>query len=53
MDRHKYGWKGGGRLTKMKEQTIDIVSYSLKVSVNGVICVFAAHFRSYDTSETL
>ena len=34
----------------MKEQksskTIDIVSYALKVSVNGVICVFVAHFRS-------
>ena len=34
----------------MKEQenrsskTIDIVSYALKVSVNGVTCVFVAHF---------
>ena len=40
---------------KMKEQkkrsskTIDIVSYALKVSVNGVTCVFVAHFRSLDT----
>ena len=43
----------GGQVKKMKEQkrsskTIDIVSYALKVSVNGVICVFVfvAHFRS-------
>ena len=40
---------------KMKEQkkrsskTIDIVSYALKVSVNGVKCVFVAHFRSLGT----
>ena len=40
---------------KMKEQkkrsskTIDIVSYALKVSVNGVKCVFVAHFRSSGT----
>ena len=39
---------------KMKEQknsskTIDIVSYALKVSVNGVMCVFVAHFRSSGT----
>ena len=40
----------------MKEQKkglpkpIDIVSYVLKVSVNGVICVFVvAHFRSSST----
>ena len=44
---------------KMKEQkkkkaskTIDIVSYALKVSVNGVICVFVAHFRSSGTLES-
>ena len=42
----------------MKEQkrsfkTIDIVSYALKVSVNGVKCVFVAHFRSSGTSESL
>ena len=42
----------------MKEQnksskTIDIVSYALKVSVNGVICVFEAHFRSSGTFESL
>ena len=39
----------GGRV-KMKElkssKTIDIVSYALKVSVNGVTCVFVVHFRS-------
>ena len=39
---------------KMKEQkrcskTIDIVSYALEVIVNGVRCVFVAHFRSSDT----
>ena len=43
---------------KTKEQkkfykTIDIVSYALKVSVNGVICVFVAHFRSSGTSESV
>ena len=42
----------------MKEQkgcskTIDIVSYALKVSVNGVTCVFVVHFRSSGTSESL
>ena len=36
---------------KMKEQkrssqTIDIVSYALNVSVDGVTCVFVVHFRS-------
>ena len=35
----------------MKEQincskTIDIVSYALEVSINGVTCVFVVHFRS-------
>ena len=34
-------------------KTIDIASYALKVSVNGVICVFVAHFRSSDTFESL
>ena len=29
--------------------TIDIVSYALKVSVNGVKCVFVAHFSSSGT----
>ena len=30
----------------MSSKSIDIVSYALKVSVNGVLCVFVAHFRS-------
>ena len=41
---------------KKKERsskTIDIVSYALKVSVNGVIFVFVAHFRSSGTFESL
>ena len=32
---------------KVFQNHLDIVSYALKVSVNGVICVFVAHFRSY------
>ena len=28
---------------------LDIVSYALKVSVNGVICVFVAHFKSSES----
>ena len=43
---------------KLKEQkrsskAIDIVSYALKVSVNGVTCVFVVHFSSLDTFECL
>ena len=34
-------------------KTIDIVSYALEVSVNGVTCVFVVHFRSSDTFESL
>ena len=34
---------------KKSSKTIDIVSYALEVSVNGVICVFVVHFRSSDT----
>ena len=58
MDGQKCGWTG----KKMKEQkkkpskTIDIVSYALKVSVNGVVYVclyFVAHFRSSGTLESL
>ena len=30
----------------MSFKTIDIVSYALKVSENGVTCVFVVHFRS-------
>ena len=47
-----------GGWVKMKEQrksskTIYIVRYALKVSVNGVICVFVAYFRSSGTFESL
>ena len=46
----------GGRVKKLRSKkgsskTIDIVSYALKVSVNGVICGFVAHFRSSGTLE--
>ena len=34
-------------------KTIDIVSYALKVSIDGVICVFVAHFRQSGTFESL
>ena len=55
MDGQKYGWTGDGRGKKNKRssKTIDIVSYALKVSVNGVICVFVAHVRSSGTLESL
>ena len=33
----------------MSSKTIDIVSYALKVSVNGVTCVFVVHVRSSGT----
>ena len=51
---YKYGWTG----KKMKNQkrsskTIDIVSYALKVSANGVICVSVVHFKSSDTFESV
>ena len=35
---------------KKSFKTIDIVSYALEVSVNGVTCVFVVHFRSSETS---
>ena len=43
---------------KMKEQkrsskTIDIVNHALKVNINGVKCVFVAHFWSSGTFESL
>ena len=38
---------------KRSSKTIDIVTYALKVSVNGVISVFVAHFRSSNTFESL
>ena len=37
-------WRSG--LKKRSSKTIDIVSYALKVSVNGVTCVFIVLFRS-------
>ena len=50
------GWWTGKKLKeqnkKRSSKTIDIVSYALKVSVNGVICVFVAHFRSSGTFES-
>ena len=49
MDGEKCGWTGGGRVKKMKEQNKN----ALKVSVNGVRCVFVAHYRSSGTSESL
>ena len=33
---------------KRCSKTIDIVSYALEMSVNGVTCVFVVHFRSSD-----
>ena len=33
---------------KRSSKTIDIVSYALEVSVNGVTCVSVVHFRSSD-----
>ena len=42
----------GGRIKneeqKRSSKTIDIVSYALEVSVNGVTCVFLVHFRLSD-----
>ena len=35
--------------TKRFSKTIDIVSYALEVSVNGVTCVFVFQFRSSNT----
>ena len=32
---------------KRSSKTMHIVSYALIVSVNGVICVFIAHFRGH------
>ena len=38
---------------KKSSKTIDIVSYALKVSVDGAICLFVAHFRSSGTFASL
>ena len=42
MDSQKYGWTGGGQVKNEGAKTTDIVSYALKVSVNGVMCVFSS-----------
>ena len=44
--------EGGNKEQNKTSKTIDIVSCTLKVSVNGVICVFVAHVRSSDTFES-
>ena len=38
---------------RRSSKTIDIVSYALKVSENGVTCVFVVHFTSSDTFKSL
>ena len=38
---------------KKSSKAIDIVMYVLKVSVNGVTCVFVVHLRSSDTFKKL
>ena len=40
----------GAKIRSFK--TIDIVSYALKVSENGVTSVFVVHFRSSDTFKS-
>ena len=48
------GWRTGKKMKEQKtSKTIDIVSYTLKVSENGVTCVFVVHFRSSDTFKSL
>ena len=37
----------------MSSKTINIVSYALKVSINGMICVFVAHVIPSGTFESL
>ena len=37
-------WLDGWRMSK-SSQIIDIVSYALEMSVNGITCVFIVHFR--------
>ena len=50
------GWWTGKKMKEQKKRsfrTIDIVSCALKVSENGVTCVFVVHFRSSDTFKRL
>ena len=42
-----------GRVKKNYSKTIDIVSYALKVGVNGVTCVFVVHLKSLGTFESV
>ena len=53
VDRKKCEGTGKKRSkNKRSSKTIDIVSYALKVSVNGVTCV-CSPFRSSDTFKSL
>ena len=45
--------KEKNKIKKGLSKTIYIVSYALKVNVNGVKCVFVAHFRSSGTSKKI
>ena len=47
------GYKNEGARKKRSSKTIDIVNYALKVSENGVTCVFVVHFKSSDTFKSL
>ena len=51
------GRNTGGRVkdegAKKGSKTIDIFSYALEVSVNGVTCVFIVYFWSSDTFYSL
>ena len=49
------GWWTGKKMKEQKRSSkpIDIVSYTLEVSVNVVSCVFVVHFRSSDTFFSL
>ena len=38
---------------KKSSKTIAIVTYALKVSENGVTCVFVVHYMSSDTFNSL
>ena len=47
-------WTGKKKKEQKKSsKSIDIVSYALKVSENGVTCVFVVHFSSSDTFKSL
>ena len=50
MHGYKYEWTGKQiKEQYMSSKAIDIVSYALKVSVNGVSCGFVVNLRSSDT----